>query len=113
MSNAVFPQEFADLEAFADWALPSETERSEHRRQSDIEALRAFYDAALGRVPSALQHLNQFPLADLPAPERQLMRLCFAFAEVAPFVEQYRRPILPEVFDERRMVAMHDRYNTL
>lgn len=108
MSSNILPEEFADLEHHTGWALPTETERRDRRRTSDIDALRAFYDAVIARVPDALQHLNRFPLADLPEPERRLLQLCFSFAEVAPFVEQYRRPILPEIFDETRMVAMHD-----
>lgn len=109
MSTAIFPTEFADLEPHGEWALASETARASHRRETGIEGLRAFYDAMIGRVPDALEYLNKFPLAELAGPERNLMHACFAFAEVAPFVEQYRRSILPEVFDETRMVAMHDK----
>lgn len=112
MTTAVFPKEFADLEPHGDWALDSETARASRRRECSLEGLRAFYDAMIGRVPDALEYLNGFPLSELAGAERNLLHACFAFAEVAPFVEQYHRPVLPEVFDERRMVAMHDNFQT-
>ena len=40
------PPDFADLEPFADWALPTEAERYAKRLASTMAELQAFYDAA-------------------------------------------------------------------
>ena len=102
------PGRFADLEAFRAWALPSETARSQRRRDSDLADVKAFYDAMLPRVPHILSYLQEFPLEALSEPQRRLLDLCLAFAEIAPFVEQYRRTVVPELFDERRFAPIHE-----
>ncbi len=45
-----FPADFADLEPFADWALPSEGDRYAKRIASSMDELQAFYDAAFPRL---------------------------------------------------------------
>ena len=62
----------------------------------------------LPRLPDALTLLNGFPLDAMPLPEHRLFLLTFSFAEIAPFVEQYARTVLPENFDERRFIPEHD-----
>lgn len=108
MIEVRLPPDFSDLQSFAHWALSSETARAQHRRDSAFSEIHDFYDAMLPRLMAALDHLNKFPLRRMPAPELSLFHMTLAFAEVAPFVEQYGRTILPEIFDERRFVAVHD-----
>ncbi len=45
MTNQL-PPDFADLEPWADWALPTEPERYAKRLASPFGELQAFYDAA-------------------------------------------------------------------
>lgn len=78
------------------------------RRDSTLDELKVFYDAMLPRLEAALSYLNKFPLDTMPAAEKRLLSLSFALAEVSPFVEQYRRTVLPELFDERRFDILHD-----
>jgi hypothetical protein len=73
-----------------------------------VEDLAALHAAMLPRLEAVLSHLNQFPLDAMPEREARLLSLSFALAEVTPFVEQYRRTVLPELFDERRFVILHD-----
>jgi hypothetical protein len=108
MSGALLPEAFADLEKFAGWILPTEGARMQKRRDSPLAELAALHQAMVSRLEAVLSHLNQFPLEALPEREERLLRLTFALAEVAPFVEQYRRTVLPELFDERRFVILHD-----
>ncbi len=107
MSDA-FPEGYSDLQPLADWALPTEAERSQRRRDSTLAELQAFYQTMMPRLPQLLDYLNGFALDDLPARERRLLHLSFAFAEISPFVEQYHRVVLPLNFDERRFTPMHD-----
>jgi hypothetical protein len=102
------PLSFADLEPYLRWALPTETARSQMRRDSSLSELTAFYEAMLPRLPVVLSHLNEFPLEAMPEAELHLFRLSLGFAEVAPFVEQYRRTVIPLLFDERRFAPLHD-----
>ena len=63
---AMLPPEFAELEAFADWALPTERERYAKRLASTMDEMQAFYDAALPRLEDAASYLERLPLDDLP-----------------------------------------------
>ena len=65
MPNA-FPADFAELEPFADWALPTERERYAKRIASTMDELQAFYDAAFPRLEDATKYLEQFALDALP-----------------------------------------------
>ncbi|HEY5210915.1 MAG TPA: hypothetical protein VIJ42_15870 [Stellaceae bacterium] len=112
MADARLPSGFSDLDGFADWALPTEAARAQRRRDSTLDDIRKFYDAMLPRLMATLDYLNGFPLDRMPEPERRLFDLSLAFAEIAPFVEQYGRTILPENFDERRFVPVRDNPTT-
>ncbi len=108
MVEALLPAEFSDLQRFTGWSLPTEVARAQRRRDSTLDEIREFYDAMLPRLMPALDYLNGFPLSRMPAPELSLFHMSLAFAEIAPFVEQYGRTVLPEIFDERRFVPVHD-----
>lgn len=83
------PEAFADLEPFLEWALDAEAERVSRRQASRLEDLQKLYDAMLPRMDAILEHLNQYPLTDMPGPEKVLLKLSLSFAEVAPAVEWY------------------------
>ena len=55
----VLPPEFAELELFADWSLPTERERFAKRMASTMDELQDFYDVAFPRLESALAYLDQ------------------------------------------------------
>ncbi len=52
------PAAFADLEPFADWALPSEADRYAKRIASTMDELQAFYDAAFPRLEDSTDYLK-------------------------------------------------------
>ena len=72
--SKVLPVEFADLERFAQWCLPSEPERYAKRLASPMVEMKAFYDAITPRAEEALTYCDKFPLNDdLPDDVQNLM----------------------------------------
>ena len=70
---AALPGEFADLEQFAAWALPTERERNARRRASPMAEINALYEAVLPRMDAIIEYLNQFPLDALPDDAKRLL----------------------------------------
>jgi hypothetical protein len=93
---ATFPDEFADLEPFADWAVPTERARYAKRISSTMEELQAFYDAAFPRIDDALAYLDQHPLDALPEDGKRLLWLYCALMTASFPVEAWRQPRVPD-----------------
>lgn len=105
--GAVLPSGFADLERWAGtWVLDTERERRDLRCQSEMAALDAFYQALLLRMDAIILHLNAFPLDALPGPEQNLLKLGQAFLEVAPAVELFHAPEVPDGFPWQRFEVL-------
>jgi hypothetical protein len=90
------PSEFADLEPFADWGLPTEQGRYAKRLSSTMDELQAFYDAAFPRLEAAASYLEQFDLNVLPDDARHLLWLFCALVTVSFPVEVWRQPRVPD-----------------
>jgi hypothetical protein len=103
-TSVTLPAEFADLAPFADWALPTESERYAKRIAGTMAELQSFYDAAFGRFEAALEYLDQFELDRLPADAQNLLWLYCALVTVSFPVEVWRQPRVPDsgasTFDE-------------
>ena len=101
---AKFPGGFADLEPFAEFALPTERERYAKRVECDMARLQAFYDAAFPRLEEAIAYLDQYELDALPDDAQNLMWLYCALVTVSFPVEVWRQPRVPDAgassFDE-------------
>lgn len=95
MPNA-FPADFAELEPYADWALPTERERYAKRIASTMDELQGFYDAAFPRLEDATKYLEQFSLDALPDDATRLLRLYCALVTVSFPVEVWRQPRVPD-----------------
>jgi hypothetical protein len=93
---SALPKEFADLEPFAAWALPSERERYARRIESAMEELQAFYDTAFPRMEDAMRYLDQYPLETLPDDAQNLLWLYCALVTVSFPVEVWRQPRVPD-----------------
>ena len=65
---ALLPAEFAELEPFADWILPTERERYAKRLASTMDEMQAFYEAAFPLLDAANKYLERFGMDDLPDP---------------------------------------------
>jgi hypothetical protein len=96
----VLPDEFADLEPYADrWSLPTEATRWAERHASSIEDMRELYGAMFPRVDDALVYCDGFPLDDLPEEARNLLHLVLSFVMVSFPVEVWNAPRIPDVGD--------------
>lgn len=91
-----FPSAFADLEPFADWAVPTEGARYSKRLASTMDELQAFYDAVFPRLDDAIAHLGQYDLQALPEDAERLLLLFCALTTVSFPVEVWRQARVPD-----------------
>lgn len=92
----VFPAEFADLEPFADWAIPTERARYARRIARTMDELQAFYDAAFPRIDDALAYLDGYAMDALPEDATRLLWLYCALMTASFPVESWRQPRVPD-----------------
>ena len=98
------PPGFEALEAFvAEWALPDSHARMAKRQGGKIADIRRFYDAVLPLGDSALAHLRNFHLGELPEPEERLLKLMLSLAEIGPAVEWYNDPMVYDGYDVHKV----------
>ena len=93
---ATFPAEFADLEPYAAWAVPSEKARYNKRLSSTMDELQTFYDAAFPRMDAAATYLEQFDMDAMPEDAQRLLWLYCALVTVSFPVEVWRQPKVPD-----------------
>ncbi|WP_197508075.1 hypothetical protein [Mycobacterium sp. 1245801.1] len=93
---SMLPAEFADLERFAEWCLPSEPERYAKRLASSMTEMKAFYDAITPRADEALAFCDKFSLDDLPDDVQNLMHLLYSMIMVSFPVECWKQPRVPD-----------------
>jgi hypothetical protein len=93
---AVLPAPFADLEPFAEWALPGEGTRYQKRLASTMDELRAFYDAAFPRLADGAEYLKGVSLDGISDEDRHLLWLFSSLITVAFPVEVWRQPRVPD-----------------
>jgi hypothetical protein len=91
-----FPSEFADLEPYADWGVPSEGARYAKRLASTMDQLQAFYDAAFPRLEAATAYLEQFGMDNLSDDGKRLLWLYCALVTVSFPVEVWRQARVPD-----------------
>ena len=90
------PAEFASLEPFSDWILVTERERYAKRLASSMAEMQAFYDAAFPLLEPATTYLEQFPVDDLPEPERNLLLLMMSLVTISFPVEVWKQARVPD-----------------
>jgi hypothetical protein len=90
------PAAFADLEPFADWALPSERDRYAKRLASTMDELQAFYEAAFPRLENSVDYLKGVALDTISDEDQHLLWLFAALVTVSFPVEVWRQPRVPE-----------------
>jgi hypothetical protein len=90
------PAAYADLEPFADWALPSEGDRYAKRLASSMDELQAFYDAAFPRLEASTDYLRRVQLDGISDEDRNLLWLFSALVTVSFPVEVWRQARVPD-----------------
>jgi hypothetical protein len=93
---ATFPADFAVLEPYADWALPSETDRYNKRLASTQGELQDFYDTAFPVMESSVDYLKGVSLDGLSEENRNLLWLFSALVTVSFPVEVWHQPRVPD-----------------
>ena len=93
---ALLPEEFADLEQYADWCLPDESQRYAKRLASTMVDMQAFYDAITPRAEEAISYCDKFTLDDLPEDVLNLMHLLYSMIIVSFPVECWKQPKVPD-----------------
>jgi hypothetical protein len=100
------PAEFAALEPFTEWALPSERDRHRKRIAADLPTVRTFYDAMSPRMPAIIDFLDTIPVGDFdrqPAEVETLHHLALAFMEVShPIDMNWRTTDVDDAFPTSR-----------
>ena len=105
---AIFPEQFADLEAVgAPWALASYNDRQARRHASTMDELQRFYDTVFPRSQAVLDYCNGFDIDDWPDGVKALMNMLYSLVLVSFAVEVWKQPRVPdtgaasfEAFDE-------------
>jgi hypothetical protein len=90
------PAQFADLEPFTDWCLPSEGDRYAKRVASTMDELQAFYDVAFPLLESSAEYLKGVSLDGISEPDRNLTWLFCSLVTVSFPVEVWRQPRVPD-----------------
>lgn len=102
MASNLLPSRFAALEPFAEkWAIGDIDERYRRRETSSMPELTSFYEAVVPRGEEILEHLQDFPMDDLPDAERNLMWLMASLSAVSFAVDVFRQPVVPETCGAR------------
>jgi hypothetical protein len=90
------PADFAELEPFIDWALPTERQRYAKRLASTMDELQALYDAAFPRLEAAMVYLDGFDLGNLTVEASHLLWLCYSLINASFPVEVWRQARVPD-----------------
>jgi len=103
MTQYQLPSQFADLQPLSEWTQPDQKKHKKKRLDSSIEELQLLYNTMLPRMEEIGSYLDEFPLNELPDPERNLIHLGAAFMEAAIAVELFDAPDEPDVLAPERM----------
>ena len=97
MSTARLPNEFADLERFADkWCKPTEDERWDERLASSFDEVQDFYDTTVRRADDAIEFCDEYALDSMPDVVKNLVYLLCSLIEISFPVEIWRQVRVPD-----------------
>jgi hypothetical protein len=106
--STLLPNGFSDLEQFAEWALPTSTERNGKRRGSSMNEINALYNAMLPRLEGVLAYLDQFSLQEMPQDAQRLLHLSLSLAEISIAVELFHEPKVTGGCDPERFIVVRE-----
>jgi hypothetical protein len=93
VSMPKLPEEFADLERFTDWCLPTEEERYAKRLNSTMAEMQELYDAGMERLEDIMVYVDaRFPLEGMPEDAKALVHLGQSIVMVSFPVEVWKQP---------------------
>lgn len=102
------PSDFSGLEDLAEvWALEGMAALNRRRLASSMEEIDHFYGRLVRRMPAIMTYLQDLPAASpLRDRDRNLYNLACAYMEVAPAVELFRDPDVPDGYPADRFVIL-------
>ncbi len=102
------PPEFSDLSDLTDaWALDGMAALNQARLQHTMAEIDNFYQRMVKHMDAIMSYLRGLPAGDaLSPPDSNLYQLACAFMEVAPAVELFRDPDVPDGFPAERFVIL-------
>lgn len=96
-AKALLPEEFADLEPFAQvWVLPTASQRCQRRLESSMAEMQEFYDAILPRGEEIFTYLDHFDYEELPETAVNLLWLLCSLSAVSFAVDIFKQPEVPD-----------------
>lgn len=116
MTNNTLPRGFEDLAEFVpEWVHATEIERNRFRVAQALAELKRFYDAMMPRLDAISSFLNDFPLHAMPRDCANLLELALMAMEVAPAVEYYNSPDVPESVEYEKfdILPVRQKYTVL
>jgi hypothetical protein len=93
---ATLPPQFAELEPYSDWILPSEYDRYGKRIASSMDELQAFYDAAFPKLESGTDYLKSVSIDGISDEDRNLLWLFSSLVTVSFPIEAWRQARVPD-----------------
>ena len=113
MSKQLLPEPFAHLEPFAaEWGIDDEASRNLKRISSTMETLRQFYQALLPQIEPIVDYLKPISLQEMDHQHQRLLNLAKMLMEVAPAIEIFNDPDVPNSFEPERFQILPPFANT-
>mgnify|MGYP001311344633 CR=1 FL=1 len=108
MKTVGLPSEFSDLSDLTnDWALDGMAALNKARLQHSMKEIDFFYQRMLERMDAIMAYLQNLPTNITLSPtDRNLYNLACAYMEVAPAVELFRDPDVPDGFPAERFMIL-------
>lgn len=103
MHERLLPAEFAALEPFMEWAIPTMEERIQKRATASFESAQAFYDAIFPRIAAVLDYLDRFDLNDMPDDARRLSHMALSLVEISPAIEMFGQMRVPNAEPQHQL----------
>ena len=102
------PAEFSSLETWSEWVLADEVARREKCAATGMQEIREFYSAMLESADDVLEHLNTFPINELPDGEQALFYLMLSFIEASMAIEMFEQPEMEYAMEISRFQPAHN-----
>ncbi len=110
------PPGFSELSRFVPtWTHATEHARNAFRTQQPLARLQEFYDALMPQLEGITLYLNELPLDALPRAAANLLELALMTMEVAPAIEYYQRPDVPDAvaYEKYQIFPVTPRYRVI
>lgn len=107
MHDRLLPAEFAALEPFTAWAIPTMEGRIQKRATAPFDDAKAFYDAIFPRIAAVLDYLDRFDLHAMPDDARRLSYLALSLVEISPAIEMFGQMAVPHSEPQHQLPINH------